>query len=216
MNSELKSRTSNHAGKTFTFKALENKAVKVIEPPSWGSIKSQRSFKYADMGFVYKNSTEPIRAILEQMPIVGDHKHIIVDVKFHDLEEGMYPCLPGWHMDCTLNPWHESKPEVHHIYVVGATCRTRFLAEDFVLHFPSMVPAQIKTAMNAVEHKSWKVDEGKVYRYDRFGLHAPSVAESTGKRLLIRITESDLIRPNRRFFSNFTAGRYKGVSRSRA
>jgi hypothetical protein len=201
--------------KPYTFLALDKRPVKYIEPPTWDSIKDQRSFKYAALDFVMRNSTEPIRAILKQMPIEGNHRYVVVDVKLHDIIEGQFPCLPGWHMDCTLNPWHDTKPDVHHIYVVGAGCRTRFLAEDFTMEFPTVIPAQVKTLMNSVEHKSWKAEEAHVYRYDRFGLHAPSVAESTGKRMLIRVTETDLIRPNRRYFSKFTTGRYKGTSRSR-
>ena len=212
MESTLKLGTIFPNGKSFTYLSCEDRAVKSIEAPSWASIKSQDSFKYADINYVYENSTEPIRKILEQFPVEGKHRSTIVDVKVHYLKKGMFPCLPGWHTDCTLNPWHETKNDVHHIYQVGAECYTRFLAEDFTLEFDSLVPANIKSKMNAVEHKSWTLKPEKIYRYDRFGLHAPSVASEDGMRLLIRVTETDLIRPNRRIFSNFTTGYYNRTS----
>lgn len=199
----------NVAGRKFTFKALKNEPIKAIPAPNFDAIKDQKSFKYADLRFAYKNSTDEIRAIIDQFPIEGNHSNVIIDIKFHEVTASKFPCLPGWHTDCTLNPWHETRPEVHHIYVVGAGCRTRFLDEDFTLEYSSLVPAKIKSNMNKKEHKSWQVKEAHIYRYDRFGLHAPSLAERTEHRLLIRVTESDLIRPNAREYKKFFSAGYR-------
>lgn len=200
----------------FTFKAKINSPVKYIKPISFQLVEGQKNFKYTDVSYAYDNSVACVQKIIEQFPIEGNHKNVLIDIKVHDIEKENFPCLPGWHTDCTLNPWHYTLPEVHHIYMFGAECRTRFLDEDFEMSFESMNPKYIKDKMNSVIHKSWAVQEGYIYRYDRFSLHAPSLAEKTGKRLLIRITESDLIRPNRRIFSNFSSGRYMGSTYSRS
>jgi hypothetical protein len=193
----------------FTFHPVKKECIKEIESVDLDLISEQKSFKYCDIDYVYNNSTEYIRGLIDQFPIVGNHKRVLVDVKLHYLEKDMYPCLPGWHMDCTLNPWHDSLPEVHHIYIDGIECLTKFLNESFTLKFKSNVPAYIKTSMNINAHKHWEIERNKIYRYDRFCLHSPSIAKESGMRLLVRVTETNIIIPNRRFFDKFSSGCYK-------
>lgn len=40
-----------------------------------------------------------LRGLLQSAPIVGDHKHILVDTKVSMLMPGWWPAIPGWHTD---------------------------------------------------------------------------------------------------------------------
>jgi hypothetical protein len=58
---------------------------------------------------------------------------VLIDVKVQDLIPSKTSCIPGWHLDGPENPLHQSRPEVHHLYVHETGGETEFIGDEFVL-----------------------------------------------------------------------------------
>lgn len=161
-----------------------------IAVPDWLELSGQRLFKYASITVVQESSTPAMRALLQTVPVVGEHKHTLVDIKIRYLEAGSHPCKPFWHTDCTMDMDHPSRPECHHLYIAGAGSRTQFLwtplkvAEGWENR---ITPGMVKQ----IPEETW-------VSYGRQHPHRCSPAEFSGWRLLVRVTETDLVRPRNR------------------
>jgi hypothetical protein len=101
--------------KPFLFEPYDLYLVKEFAPPGSEDLAGQPSFKYLDFELAKSVSTKYVKEILNSVPLSGKHKYVVVDVKVVDLKKGQYPCNPGWHTDCTLDPYHKTLPEIHHI-----------------------------------------------------------------------------------------------------
>mgnify|MGYP001626540259 CR=1 FL=1 len=155
-------------------------------------------FKNASFRHVYENSNDYVRYVLDNVPIVGNHKRVLVDVKVHDLNEGDHPCIPGWHCDTAMNVNSSTLPEVHHLFVVGDN-RTEFLAEPFEWNdsvvnqvtIASTIPEDIKTSI---------IPNATICRFGRLDFHRGPKATSSCKRLLIRVSETGTASTNNNDF----------------
>lgn len=135
---------------------------------------------------------QPAVELLTQMMqwAEGKHKSVRVDLKVYDLKAGDYTCIPGWHIDTVTNPRHDSRPENHLIY-------TNVYGTDFVstpiafseekTHF-SQVIAEIP------EDNYLTATPNSIYQYGRFHLHRGAQVTTDCRRVLVRITETDIIR----------------------
>ncbi len=170
--------------------------IRSFDPPGPNDLDDQPCFKYADYHKALKHCVPYVKSIAESVNLVGGYKYTLLDVKVIDLAEGQCPCLPGWHLDCTMNPHHPTRPETHHIFVSGAGSRTRFVVSpvELTLSKDRIVNADQEIREQAPE--IYQIDECTLVKYSRSNLHAPSLAECEGRRLLIRVTETDLVRPN--------------------
>lgn len=168
-----------------------------LTPPTIEELGTQISFKYVLLNQALEHSSPTIRKIIESVPIVGEYKYNLVDVKVKKLNRGEFPCLPGYHLDCTMNPDHKTKPEIHHIYIFGCNCKTKFVVSPIIIPFQDDKLVNVDAAILKQNPNIIELDEETLYRYNRFNLHAPSVAQSNGFRLLIRVTETDLITPRK-------------------
>lgn len=153
--------------------------------PNWQSFDGQKLYKYAKYSKVYENSTKAVQWLLDTCPNKNERKRTVVDVKLVHLEKGQNPCMPFWHTDCTMDMSHNTRPEIHYIYVVGAGSRTKFLWE------PLDVTPDFENSIE--EHMCELIPEETWVSYGREHLHKCSPAERSGFRLLIRVTETDLI-----------------------
>lgn len=114
-----------------------------------------------------------------------EHKRIVVDLKVREHDEGECVCIPGWHLDCTVNPNHSSRPENHIIYstVVG----TEFVAEPVyagdATHFREVLRDDFATIA---------YPPNSIVQYSR-DLHRGPLMPRKGRRILLRITETDII-----------------------
>ena len=158
--------------------------------------------KYADLKCAIKASSGKVARLLESIPIGGMHKHSLVDIKIAQMTAGQWPCVPGWHTDCTLNVNHHTKPDVHRIIVSGAGCRTRFIDEPISIEAREDPYDYIQEQIDKLMPKTIDLEENTVYRYERDGLHTCMPAMKDGPRILIRVTETDLVRPNNNFKPN--------------
>lgn len=157
------------------------------------------SYKFASYNFVMNNSSDYIRYVIKNMPIVGDRKNILVDIKVHNLEAGIYPALKHAHIDVAYNPFYKGREEHHHLFVSGFGCRTEFLKNRIKVDIDPDKPIDFDKLLGPqIEFK--KIDGGRIYSYGRT-VHRASCSEETFTRLLVRVTETDNIKPNNKIFS---------------
>ncbi len=138
-------------------------------------------------------ATFPIQAVklLEYMSefLEGGFRSTLVDLKVVDLKVDQCTCMPGWHIDTVVNPRHPSKSENHLIFT--SIFGTEFVASPVVFskekdHF-SQVIGQIPN------DNVFTAESNRVYRYNRLHLHRGPVVTSDCRRVLVRITETDII-----------------------
>ncbi|MNL01291.1 hypothetical protein D3C87_1217560 [compost metagenome] len=122
--------------------------------------------------------------------VEGKHNAIKVDLKVYDLKAGDFTCIPGWHIDTVTDPRHDSRPENHLIYtnVYGTDFVTTPIAfSEEKTHF-SQVIAEIP------EDNYLTAAPNSIYQYGRFHLHRGAQVAADCRRVLVRITETDVIR----------------------
>jgi hypothetical protein len=157
---------------------------------------NQKTFKYADYDFAYELSTKSVKNLLDNIPKSNYFKYRIVDVKISNLVKGQPQANLFWHTDCTMNPFDGGKPENHYIFISGADCRTEFLKEDIEIEYKTN--DLIKEMNDAIKNKNpntFHILENTLYKYDRFSIHRATRANKKGLRVLVRVTETDIISP---------------------
>ena len=191
----------------FTFNGKEPLLGEKFPQPSQGDFPSLQ-FKYASFSYVYANTTSYVQQVLDAMPLQHKHKRVVVDVKVTDIKPGSPPCLPGWHCDSVIDPYDTTLPEAHHIFVTGNASLTEFIGEPVSLHYdPSLkhqkLLAFFRSQLNEFKNlKVWKVPSCRITTYGRFDFHRGSIGLFPEKRLLIRATETDLIKPRNTPYDN--------------
>lgn len=166
----------------FLLKSIKSVDKKYIGPVNF--ILPDVSYKYCSLSFISKKVDKSILSIIEQMPLKGGYKHILVDVKIHKLRTGQIPALPNWHFDCIKDPRDESKEETHHLFITGGS-NTEFVKEDMYIEIPEIFNFSIFN--NVIGEK---IDPYTIYTYGRH-LHRATKASIDCTRLLIRVSETD-------------------------
>jgi len=124
--------------------------------------------KYAIWDSVMKRASDSLKTLLESSPRFRPLQKKLIDVKIQNLKVGDYTCNPGWHRDSISDP-----EAYHHLYVLGYN-RTEF-----------------KDAFGLV----FKIPEAYWYSYTD-QLHRGPKCEISETRLLVRITETSVIKGN--------------------
>jgi hypothetical protein len=155
----------------------------------------EANYKYAHFDYVCHNTNDFVRSILDQAPIQGKHKHVLVDVKVQHLTPEKHSCIPGWHLDGPENPLHNSLPDVHHLFVIGGGS-TEFIDEPVTLyvekeHKQKEIVAKIPDTVKVRE-----IEQECFNTFTRFDFHRGILAKKSLTRLLIRVSETDVIRPS--------------------
>jgi hypothetical protein len=115
----------------------------------------------------------------------------IVDVKFHDLPPDNHTCIPGWHIDGSLLSSSNAIPEQYLLYVCGEDSMTEFCLDRVE------VPKSLDAVAIIKAHKDegvFRMRSGQAIRYDGLQMHRGTPAGKGGKRLLIRLMTSPVIR----------------------
>ena len=177
-------------------KSIEDVIIgeEILQPTEFPDI----SYKFASYNFVMNNSSDYIRYIISKMPIIGDRKNILVDIKVHHLKKGDYPALKHSHIDVAPNPHYKGREEHHHLFVSGFGCRTEFLKNRVEVNIPNDKPINFDKILPK-NTKFQKIYGGRIYSYGRV-LHKASKSEEDFTRLLVRVTETDNIHPNNKLF----------------
>ncbi len=171
-------------------------STKIIKTPIFtiGNIEHSPTIKYGSLDFVLQKSNKQVSKIIETMCSVIQNKHsyIIVDVKVHDLKEKELPCLDNWHIDCVGRHDEPQKEEVHHLVLFGDCSLTSFIDGPIEIDVPN--DKVINWNKLLVDPPTFQIESNTIYTYGR-NLHKGMPATKNGRRLLIRITETDKINP---------------------
>lgn len=111
----------------------------------------------------------------------------LLDFKVKELDTGDCGCfLEDWHMDVTRNPKHPSRPDYHLIYttVVGTEFMLDRLHQD-VEDFSNLILSD--------EPEVWQAPANSIVLFTRYNLHRGPVVQYPCKRVLIRMTYTDII-----------------------
>lgn len=160
------------------------------------------------------------QAALASMNLGFDYKHIIVDVKTHLLQPGMFPAIPGWHTDGvprggSLSP-AKGLPDItkqtqarsprYHLMILGADCPTIFIKNrNVVLEVPDEpstnlyknISEQCASSRSSGNIETYEITPGVIYEWDWWELHTAQASKSAGWRYLIRVTETDYLEPQK-------------------
>jgi hypothetical protein len=116
---------------------------------------------------------------------------ILIDVKFHNLRKNQYPCIPGWHIDGSLLFSKKSFFETYVLYICGDTSFTEFCHDEII------VPRAASSIDLIKQHDGKNISalsSGQIAFYNSTNMHRGVKSEIDGKRLLIRVMHSDIIR----------------------
>lgn len=160
-----------------------------------------QEFKYKRWDWAFdKGVPKVVQPLLQKMldlMAVYDDKSLrwLVDYKVRDLKAGDCGCTrEGWHLDVVENPWHESKPDFHLIYSteIGTDFLTRkvpvFPDED---HFNKTLSIYDPEALESFAVSS---KPNHVSTYNRFQLHRGPIVKKDCRRMLLRLTATEVIR----------------------
>lgn len=184
----------------FVYNRAPLRAGAALPPPGPADL-PRATFKSAGLERVRAETTDYVRAVLDAVRLEGRHRRVVVDVKVSRIVPGRHPCIPGWHCDGVLDPDHPSRPEVHHLFVTGTACLTEFVAAPVELDIgPARSPQAFLAALNrqleALDPPVRSAPSCTVVTYGRFDLHRGAVGKGHETRLLVRVTETDLLQPS--------------------
>jgi len=130
-----------------------------------------------------------------------DEQNVLVDVKFHDIQANVVPCLPGWHTDGSLFEVENASLEKYLLYISGEVCPTEFCLDPLI--YPQE-RASRQTMKNYQAKNTISLPFDSFVQYDSTAMHRGTKSTKAGHRLLIRVMSSNIIRG-----SNFNQAVYK-------
>jgi hypothetical protein len=157
--------------------------------------------KNADFNHVLDSSIGYVNDVLlfykENLMDLCEHRFITVDVKWGYVKKSEFPCIEGWHCD-TVQPINMEKGVSEKHYIISDNNQTtEFYVNDYQAD-PERLWSDISLDIGDDEEFVYKPNAGELVRYYRENMHrCPKFTENC-HRLLIRISETDIIRPNRR------------------
>lgn len=181
-----------------------------LEQPTEAELRDVRCFKYADYRYAYEHcGNDYVRHVLDRINIIGKHKRVLIDIKIHDLKPEEVACVPGWHLDGSINPKKLPKePENFTLFITGTHARTQFLDVPIVLDvkdewsFAAMSRACSRKIPD--NHPTWSIPGCQFGTYDDHYFHRGQAATKKERRLLVRTTETDIIAPQNRIYTPYT------------
>jgi hypothetical protein len=155
------------------------------------------NWKYASLEHVleHPSTNQTLRDIIFQCPVMNQHKRVLIDVKVQNLFPSKTSCIPGWHLDGPENPLHPSRPELHHLYIHEKGGETEFIADSFELAIDSNMKQREIVKLIPENVSVTKSVAGCFATFTRFDFHRGINVKKPMKRLLVRLTETDLILP---------------------
>jgi hypothetical protein len=167
------------------------------------------NWKYADLDFVlnHESTKKALRSIISQCPLQRKHKRILIDVKVQNLVPEKTSCIPGWHLDGPENPLHNSKPEIHHLYIRETGGETEFINQKLSFEHVHSETKQSELVKQIPHNVSiTKARAGYFTTFSRFNFHRGIHVKNPMKRILVRLTETDTIRPRNIPIDRFYGG----------
>jgi len=187
------------------FPGLDDK----LSAPSENDILNVVSFKYADYDYVYKYcDNDYVRYVLNNIPIFGQHKRVLIDLKVHDLKPEFVPCVPGWHLDGSINPKKLPKqPEIFTLFVTGEHSLTEFLTKEIQLEvndrWDFAMMSKACSRLVPKDYPSQSIPSCQFASYGDHYFHRGKLSTGYERRLLVRTTETDIIEPQNKIYTPY-------------
>jgi hypothetical protein len=131
------------------------------------------------MEFLLQHATEFERSVLRKLEslIRGSHKYVEFKLRCKRTPAGQpFMKMAQPHYDVTMDLMRRELPEVHHLYVTP----------------PLPTFWTVSPELEVIE---CPVPVGRILTYGRFSRHKTPILDEARTRLLIRATESDIIKP---------------------
>ena len=148
--------------------------------------------KYRNLDKVYDELPDAVKLVVLHMKgfVPNDpDMNLLLDYKVRDLKEGDTGCpLSFWHLDVVENPHHQSKPDRHWIF--STEIGTEFMTSEI------RVDSNVRSFKEVeVEDYSSIITKPKtINSYGRFNLHRATPVERDCRRVLIRLTQTEVIK----------------------
>jgi len=206
----------------FMFNTTAPQIGNSIEWFSQDTIEGSLNLRQASLEDAMRYGGPITRQAISAMDFVGDKKYIVVDTKIHMLLPGMCPSIPGWHTDGvprgdSLDPAGTGEPRLeaqlnaesphYHLLVTDDHCPTRFINEPMQLSLKptgSQLYEDMTNQVNAMISdlkdvgspvEVFDTPPNTVVEWDWWNIHTALTATRRGWRYLIRVTETDHIKP---------------------
>lgn len=134
----------------------------------------------------------PVIGIIEKLygHIDKKYRHILVDVKLHNLSKSDVPCIPGWHVDGGPNV------ESEYVLCTAGSSLTEFYTKPFYMNFDGNVRKFCDDLNCHIgDTFTMKMSDWQVFKYNNMVPHRGASAHADGPRLLVRVMGSDKISP---------------------
>jgi hypothetical protein len=131
---------------------------------------------------------------LQHLKLEGNHKWVTVKIAIDDYRVGQSTCqMPLFHCDSTPNALNPATPEVHHL-ICCDRAPTEFIATPIEMNANLKYAEQVKL-LSTLEFTTVRVPAWTWVTYGRLNFHRGPKVEQAGKRMFIRVSESDINRP---------------------
>jgi hypothetical protein len=148
-------------------------------------------WKYADVEFVYRQTNDLVRSIVDAAPISGLFKRVLIDVKVQDLTPDIFSCIPGWHLDGAF-PTDGVEPDRHHLFVMNGPL-TEFIDEPVLctVNYPVDMPSIVRQIRHDVRVETCAPNA--ITTFTSYDFHRGVKATEPTRRLLVRLTETNTV-----------------------
>lgn len=180
-----------------------------LEQPAAADLRDVRCFKYADYQYAYDNcGSDYVRHVLDEIPVFHQHKRVLIDIKVHDLDPNEVACVPGWHLDGSINPKKlPKKPETLTLFVTGDGAKTEFLEIPIDLEVKDdwsfAMMSRACSARVPEDYPTWEIPGCTFGTYDDHYFHRGKKATKKERRLLVRTTETDIVTPRNKIYTPY-------------
>lgn len=171
-------------------------STKLIDIPEIIEDWPEDDWKYADVEFVYPRTNDLVRSIIDQTPLRGDFKRVLIDVKVQDLTPEIYSCIPGWHIDGAFpafpHPW--TVPDHHHLCVLNGPL-TEFIARPVLINVDDPAKPDMKAILAQIpdDVPVTTCGERAITTFTSYDFHRGVKATHPTRRLLVRLTETNTV-----------------------
>ena len=182
----------------ITFNAEPPIETPIKLPDDWGV--PNVGWRDAPIEHVYENTSPFIQCILDQSPLIGEHKSVLVTLKLQQLEANSFTDARPWHCDGwgrKRTPDSQTRPEYNHLFILGGA-PIEFMADPIRLRWLKGYSIQRLWGQLADYQTlaARPVRLGVFNTYDCFDFKRGVKTRNSLTRLLIRVTETDKIKAN--------------------
>lgn len=191
-----------------------------IGEPSQDAIEGSLNLRQCSLEDAARYGGPITRAALGLLRLHEDRSYVTVDTKVNLLLPGFIPAIPGWHTDGVprgddLNPGGKGEPRIsaqaaglvpssrYHLLVTGTHSQTQFLYDPLSLEVEDDRNLYEKMTKDIEATFARSIDVPTIYsapsctmvEWDWWNIHRAIPAQGRGWRYLIRVTESNFIKP---------------------